>query len=101
MGNLSYLKVWVGHFGKRQGARREHSLSYATNEQRSILPKGTAINQSYLGSSVLNRGTQDTERKDHRRKRTHTARSKGPKERENKRKERNRERKSVETRATN
>ena len=33
---------WDGDFGERQGAKKEDSRSYLTDEQRGISPKATA-----------------------------------------------------------
>ncbi len=44
---------WEGYFGERQGAKKEHSRSYETDEQRSLSAKDTAKAQNYLLHSVL------------------------------------------------
>ncbi len=50
---ISSLMFWEGYFGERQGAKKEHSRSYETDEQRSLSAKDTAKAQNYLLHSVL------------------------------------------------
>jgi hypothetical protein len=50
---LSNLTVIRDYFGARQGTKKEHSHSYVTDEQRSIVPKEAEELSRYLVTEAL------------------------------------------------